>query len=53
MRKTANEISMIKFIDRVYAARKLYVKACKVDMWKSMVKNRYKNEPRFLNGILK
>ena len=52
MRKTANEISMIKFIDRVYAARKLYVKAYNVPKWGNMVVKRYKEEPDQLKNTL-
>jgi len=52
MRETANEISMIKFIDRVYAARKLYVKAYNVPKWGNMVVRRYKEEPDQLKNTL-
>ncbi|MBC7390453.1 MAG: fibronectin type III domain-containing protein [Opitutaceae bacterium] len=52
MKETANTITMEQFIDRVYAARKLYIKANNVPDWKSIIKNRYKNEPILLKQNL-
>jgi hypothetical protein len=52
MKKTANDISMSDFIDRVYAARKMYVKAYDIEGWKNMVKYRYKDEPSTLKLTL-
>lgn len=52
MKLTANNISMSDFIDRVYAARKIYIKANNIDGWKSIVQNRYKDEPVTLKETL-
>jgi len=52
MSKNADQMTMREFVERVYAARKLYVKANNVSGWKSMVLNRYKQEPDKLINTL-
>jgi len=52
MSKNADQLTMREFVERVYAARKLYVKANNVSGWKSMVLNRYKQEPDKLINTL-
>jgi len=52
MKQTANTISMSQFIDRVYAARKLYVKANNTPNWENMILKRYENEPEQLKETL-
>jgi len=53
MSDNADQMTMREFVERVYAARKLYVKANNVSGWKSMVLNRYKDEPSILISTLK
>ncbi|UBM60704.1 hypothetical protein LAG90_08655 [Marinilongibacter aquaticus] len=48
MEATANQIDIGTFIDRVYAARKMYVKRNKAPGWQNMVKKRYNSEPEIL-----
>jgi hypothetical protein len=45
---TANNITMKEFIERVYAARRLYVKAFNVPSYVNIINIRYKNEPERL-----
>lgn len=52
MSENADKMTMREFVERVYAARKLYVKAYNIPEWKNMVKHRYKEEPRILISTL-
>ena len=53
MSENADQMTMREFVERVYAARKLYVKAYDIPEWKNMVKYRYKEEPSILINTLK
>ena len=52
MSDNADKMTMREFVERVYAARKLYVKANNVSGWKSMVEQRYNREPERLINTL-
>ena len=52
MQDTANKITMSEFINRVYAARKIYVKTYKIQDWENMVEKRYVKEPKLLKKTL-
>ena len=56
MKQTANNLTMEEYINRVYAARKLYVYALKIDGWQNILKKdkgRYDVEPKLLINTLK
>lgn len=52
MTTTASAISMSEFVDRVYAARKLYIKAAGVAGWQDIIEKRYKDERSLLKQEL-
>ncbi|WP_337045423.1 hypothetical protein [Emticicia sp. 17c] len=54
MNQTANSISMQDYVKRVYAARKLYLKANRnsISNWDIIIKNRYKKEENSINKTI-